>query len=143
MLEDDRNRWNNRPNWNRHLLMADRALAVMGATVFNLLFSTGIVVIPGAFAACILMPNPMSTLMIGVISVFCAQSLMAFGRQSYFYDSYATWGFCIIIITLPLLILATICHYLYISNDEGSGQWLVPIIFFIQFSELVAMFIMM
>jgi hypothetical protein len=122
--------------------MADRALAIVGGFVFNALFVAGIVLIPGAFAASIFIPHPMCKLMIGAICAFFSQSMMAFGRQSYFYDSYATWGFIISVITLSLLILTALCHYLYLSSTEGS-VWSVLAFFLVQLCELVHMFAIM
>jgi hypothetical protein len=88
--------WRPVGKWNRHLVIIDRFFAIVGAIIFTLLFSLSYVIIPGylllwfAFAGSRIWSD--AALYIAILSATALQCLLAYLREAYFYDSYATYA---------------------------------------------------
>lgn len=102
--------WNDYPIL-RFLLISDRCVAVVGGYVFGMLYSFGFCLVPlilmFVYSISEDQRRHVSPYLFS-LSLTANQSVLAFLRQTYFYDSYASWAFIGGFISLFLVTITAI-----------------------------------
>ena len=121
------------PDWkpvgkrNRHLIFLDRMMAIPGSLVFTVLYLSSIVVIPSYFILWFAFhSNPLWSLAgiyLGLVSFVSFQSIAAYLRQSYFYDSYGVYEILGFLFFLFLMIVTN--NGLRYARERFGFEWWV------------------
>ena len=115
---DTLGQWKPAGGYHPAVVYADRTLGILGSFVFLILMSTGFILVPSIYILVYIFINPSNAMYLLVITVLCSQSIMAYLREGYFYDSFATYAFIGGICGLFLISLSTIA-LLHLPSDLG------------------------
>jgi hypothetical protein len=114
-------RQDKKATWNSTLLFSDRVMALGGSAIFAFLLATGLVTIPVSFVIWYFSTdNQVLLTIMAFVCFIMIQLVLAYGRQSYFYDSYGTYMFLIVVLILPLILLFSLSFFSLSSIDKSG-----------------------
>ena len=116
------------------MIFADRFLAVLGNAVLILIFSLGIFLIPAYFVCWCLLPVALwkaCQWTLFLVSFAGCQCLLAFLRETYFYDAAGIWAFCGGICAIFLILVYTV-SMAYLCETTEWTVWHITAIALLQ-----------
>ncbi len=132
--------WKSMRGRNRYFVIADRLIAYPGGLIFSLLMNISYILVPTYILVWYIYRDTFfwsnSAIAICAISVLCSQSIMAYLREAYFYDSAPTYVF---IGGMLCLFLIAVCSssMIYIHKSYGIKSQHIACFTIFQLLELL------